>query len=126
MSGIITVNELEIDLSETFKTLLKNGNLHKETSLRGTDVALHLLRAFYNSTYCAILTVPSYLVTMACPLYCYSNNRIKYWFSWSFNTITDSHCCSLNKLERENYLVLKLLPSLIFIRHFKMYFLSST
>lgn len=33
MSGIITENELEIDLSETFKTHLKHGNLYEETIL---------------------------------------------------------------------------------------------
>lgn len=60
MSGIITENELEIDLSETFKTHLKHGNLYEETILWVTDMALHLLRVFYNSTYCAILMVPSY------------------------------------------------------------------
>lgn len=102
MSGIITENELEIDLSETFKSLLKHGNLHQETILQRTDVALHLVRVFYNSTYCAILMVPSYLVTVARPLYCYSNNRIKYRFSRLFSTVTDSHCCSLNKVDKEN------------------------
>ena len=59
---------------------------------------------FYNSTYCAILMVPSYLVTVACPLYYYSDNRIKYCFSRLFSTSADSHCCSLNKVDKENYL----------------------
>lgn len=53
-SGIVIENELEVDLSETFKTLLKHGNLHEESILWGTDMTLHLLRVFYNSTYYAI------------------------------------------------------------------------
>lgn len=33
MSGIVKENELEVDLSEMFKTLLKHGNLHEESIL---------------------------------------------------------------------------------------------
>lgn len=54
MSGIVKEKELEVDLSETFKTLLKHGNRHEESVLWGTDMTLHLLRVCYNSTYYAI------------------------------------------------------------------------
>lgn len=54
MSGIVKEDELEVDLSETCKSVLKHGNLHEESILWGADMTLHLLRVFYNSTYYAI------------------------------------------------------------------------
>lgn len=54
MSGIVKEDELEVDSSEAFKTLLKHGNLHEESILWGADMTLHLLRVFYNSPYYAI------------------------------------------------------------------------
>lgn len=66
MSSIFTKNKLEVYFSETVKILLKHGNLCEGAIWWGTDNGFAFTQHFYNSVYCAILVVTSYLASVAC------------------------------------------------------------